>query len=270
MFKKILFALLVVLFSTTLISKEKVFLDYGFLKDISGRIDKACELKAKGKTVKAEKLLKELDQEMTNYLSKLGSFSLSKGCSIVWANGNTSGKLECLPHIEIVWSSFDYSISKKLLEQMENFTEDTNEIVFINGEFKLLYNKIVKNYYNSFKGEPDCSNMYIYAMPVTVVKGQYKKWSLFQGNMIWSEANVKCESIGMRLPTETELLYAPKHIWDKEKINTEEANADIDPLDKEGHYGYWSSINSSPDEEGYAPQKYSVRCIGGKEFQFKK
>lgn len=78
MFKKILFISLVVLFSTTVISKEKVFLDYGFLKDISTRTDKACELNANGKTVKADKLLKEISQELTNYLSKLGTFSLSK------------------------------------------------------------------------------------------------------------------------------------------------------------------------------------------------
>jgi hypothetical protein len=45
MIKKILFVSLVVLFSTTLISKEKVFLDYEYLKDISKRVNKACELK---------------------------------------------------------------------------------------------------------------------------------------------------------------------------------------------------------------------------------
>ena len=56
MYKKILLVSLVILFSTTLISKEKVFLDLVFLKNISEKVEKACELKKNGKSVKSDKI----------------------------------------------------------------------------------------------------------------------------------------------------------------------------------------------------------------------
>ncbi len=272
MFKKILFVSLVVLFSTTLIPKEKVFLDYAFLKDISERLDKACEMNKKGKTVKAERALKELQKEIKNYFLKLGTFSLSKNCSLVLNNNDINrGDLECLPHINIFWGT---EINNEIKERIE-FSSDKN-IFFVTGEFKIysiiknteMYSREISPYYCSSSEKKQ--EIQIYASPLSVTKEQDKKWSSFQGNMTWNEARTKCESLGMRLPTENELLFAPKDIWDKEEKNIEEANTEIDPLDSEGHYTYSSSINSSPDEEGYQPQKYSVRCIAGKEFQFKK
>ena len=250
MVKKILFVSLVVLFSTTLIPKEKVFLDYGFLKDISGRIDKACELNEKGKTVKAEKLLKEIDQEMTNYLSKLGSFYLSKECPIAWTNSSYSGSLECLHQINIAWAFGDI-ISKKVLEQMESFTEDKDDIVFIDGKFKLHYEKIGKSYYNSFRGEIKCfstdkiQKIDIYAIPVSIQVSK-KEWSGFFSEMSWNDAKAKCSNIGMRLPTIDELRFAPRLKWGKDaqrKSEKESGNNDIDEslisdMDLET---YWSS-----------------------------
>ncbi|MBK6609126.1 MAG: hypothetical protein IPG24_27525 [Leptospiraceae bacterium] len=127
-----------------------------------------------------------------------------------------------LPQINFKWPFYDDPISDKVLEQMESFTDNKNEIVFFSGKFKLHYHKISKSYYDNFQGQILCSSyvktqqINIFAIPISVTKGQEKKWSAFQGNMTWEEAKIKCESIGMRLPTASELFYAPKHVWDKD------------------------------------------------------
>ena len=129
-------------------------------------------------------------------------------------------------------------------------------------------------------------------MPISVVKGQEKKWSAFQGNMTWNEAKTKCESIGMRLPTREELQFAPMDKWQKEA--SEKSEKFIIEIQKDPHRNteveidrdegfYWDSsklyhVNSEMDEDfnkAYSDEelnsfKYSVRCIAGKEFQFKK
>ena len=40
------------------------------------------------------------------------------------------------------------------------------------------------------------------------IYGQSNAWSSYQGNMSWEDANEKCKSIGMRLPTLKELKAA--------------------------------------------------------------
>ena len=282
MFKKILFISLVVSFSTTVISKEKVFLDYGFLKDISTRTDKACELNASGKTVKADKLLKEISQELTNYFSKRDTFYLKKECSLALSSNNFRGSLECLPDIFIGWGD---NISKKVLEQIEDSKNDTDEIVFISGEFKLNNGLISNSRFTDFQDCPVSPRVNIYASPISI-KVSKKEWSAFQGNMTWNEAKVKCEIIGMRLPTKEELEFAPRINWNKEaevaeKLNTNKESGVMDFNAETDSYwtlykvigfppGNGEDNDELPTDEDLKTWKYSVRCIEGKEFKFKK
>ena len=139
MYKKILLVSLVILFSTTLISKEKVFLDLVFLKNISEKVEKACELKKNGKSVKSDKILKEVNNEMYLYFSKFDTFYLDKSCPLVWYKkdmGSEFGNsLECMPHVRIE-TVFGDIIKKNVLEKIEDL--EGEEKVTFSGRFKLF------------------------------------------------------------------------------------------------------------------------------------
>lgn len=139
MFKKILFVSLVVLFSTTLIPKEKVFLDLVFLKGISEKVEKACELSREGKSVKSDRILKEVNKEMYLYFSKFDTFYLDKSCPLVWYKKDMGSEigtsLECMPHVRIT-TVFGDTIKDNILEKIQDL--DGEEKVTFSGRFKLF------------------------------------------------------------------------------------------------------------------------------------
>lgn len=276
--------------STSLVSKDKVFLDYNFLKEISDRIQSACKLEQNGKTMKARKELKIIDQELTDYFSKIDSFQTSKDCALVYGKYNAS--LECLPNINISWA-LGTSIAETLLEKFEDLKDDDSNL-FFTGKFKLHFDKYWKRSYY-FGHSFGCSwssgvigekqKIDIYAIPISIEK-QIKKWSGFQGNMPWNEAKAKCESIGMRLPTKEELEFAPREKWNKEaevaeKLNVNKESGVMDFNAETNSYwalnkligfpsGTVEDNDELPTDEDFKTWKYSVRCIEGKEFKFKK
>jgi hypothetical protein len=217
---------------------------------------------------------------------------LSKECSIVWINNiynNVSGTLECLPHIRIFWGN---KISEQVKSHIEDFTDEKNGTVFVSGDFKIfsiiegmgLYSNSI-SIQNCFSLEKK-QKIEIYASPLSVIKENEKKWSGFQGNMPWNEAKSKCESIGMRLPTKEELEFAPREKWNKEAEVAEEANVNKESgvmdfnAETDSYWALYKLIgfpsgtgednDALPTEDDFKTWKYSVRCIEGKEFKFKK
>jgi hypothetical protein len=301
MFRKILLILMLVLFSASLVSRDKVFLDYNFIKEMSDRLQNACKLKEKGKTVKADRELKLIEQELTDYFSKINSFHISKECALI--HGQYRGTLECLPNVHIGWA-FGKPITETLLETFEDLKDDDSYLLFTD-KFK------PHSFMNSFTysncefviSDGEKHKIDIFAIPVSIEK-QTKKWSAYQGNMLWHEAKAKCESIGMRLPTKEELRLFPQK-WNEEaeeeikalkanlkkieKIKNDEEReqamkAPYDLIDTiENFSSYWALHDSDDFEERFPFEfatgkkedylrswKYRVGCIDGKEFQFKK
>lgn len=101
-------------------------------------------------------------------------------------------------------------------------------------------------------------------------KAQLAKWGRYHGEMKWVNAQAKCASLGIRLPTRAELENAYK---EKE---TESWKTD---LEKSGYSSYWSSEEYSYNEAfAYAFNvengkvgfnlkitNYHTRCIGDEE-----
>lgn len=82
------------------------------------------------------------------------------------------------------------------------------------------------------------------------VSADTKRWSLLQGNLNWSDAKAKCNSIGMRLPTLEELKIS----FEKEEI----ANW------KKDGTTYWSSNEISSD------RAYYISLLNGSKFSLAK
>ena len=274
-FLKNLFAVFILLFSVSLASKE---LNYHFIKDLSARLDNACDLQKKGNSVKSEDALKKISKDIDGYFSKNKEFELSKDCPIVWEKGTYEAHLQCMPHISFSWA-FGDTISKTILSQMEDFGEK-NQRILINGKLSSLY-KFKK--YHSIGVSDSCFDLDtfqripIYAVPKSVSKGS-KDWSTYQGYMTWTEGKNQCDSIGMRLPTIEELLVAPLNDWEKDPAAEEPGYNDnrrywsskesgqnafrVDPW-------YWKNIGHENDKGEPKDLRGKIRCIKGLDFPMK-
>jgi hypothetical protein len=93
-------------------------------------------------------------------------------------------------------------------------------------------------------------------------------WSGYQGVMTWNDADAKCKSLGMRLPTAEELKSAYASGVTESWLN--DGDSDDYWLVSDGGFGYWSSSSGG---SGYTYFKLSITdgliLYGGINWNFK-
>lgn len=212
------FILIVVLFTTVIISiaADPSIFDPEIIKAIFIKSEKAKELSDSGKSIKAGKLYKEIENELSKTFTNGKIIQSDSNCSFIKGE-NTQGMesrgfgISCLEEdfFFVFESESDVHLSNKKaltkIAMVEKF-EDIKEDYFFSGKLMIISRGDYPAYNNYVSSNPRSISVNVKILEINNIRApEFGRFSAYQGGLNWRDAKEKCKSIGMRLPTLEEL-----------------------------------------------------------------
>lgn len=139
--------LYVFFFSSYAFSRPVDSIDINRINSFESRFYIICKDYNAGRTVKAERDAKALQEELNDYIKGMEYFQLSGDCPAKWYLNDSELTLSCLKNTEISWAFGDIMHSS-VKEELQNFPRVTinengysRESVFFTGRFRVLTDK---------------------------------------------------------------------------------------------------------------------------------